>query len=839
MAARAWPENDTIGICSFWVHALSRATILRHAIKADKSEAHSLLEFELRGANGVMTQLVALPDGTELSGDYTIRRVLGAGGFGITYLADETALSRSVSIKEYFPADFAIRDVHAAVPRSKDCTSDYAWGLDRFLEEAQTLARFNHPHIVKVHRIFRANGTAYMVLHFEEGQSLKSWLKALGRAPRQKEIDTILAPLLDALEAIHNTDFLHRDIAPDNIIIRKSGDPVLIDFGAARGELAAHSKTKTVSALVKPGYSPYEQYAESSRQQGPWTDIYALAATLYHAITGKRPPDSPSRMLKDEMVPVRDAALSSYRSGFLDALQRGLTLAIDGRPQSIAAWRGPLLAPDPEKPGLMARMRERTEVRRGADKAAAAREPVTHTHVPPPPDAPGPKGGLLDFVDALKQPKAAAPTPNAKGTPAASNAKPAAADAKANAKTKKKLAAVAAATPPAKGAADGAAKALVKQPSGRRRTRPNPDVARSSGMMRGLKTRVAIAAAMGIAFFAFNDHIARVFSTPASGITTGITTGTIATGETPRTRVEALVQSAEFKAHDGVIERIALSGDGRLIITLGHDNILKIWAADGHALQGVILLTDGPATSLAVRNNRAVVAHVDGSVGVYDLDTRNRLYRFKRNDSTVWSVAFAGSQDRIAAAGQDWAVALWQTSSDAAPETLLQGHENAVQTLAVDPSGRQLASGGADRSVKLWNLETGNVRRTLRNNSDFISTLSYSPDGRLLAAGLMDGKIRITSAGSGRLQRIISAHASRITAIAFSAENDLIATAAEDGSVRLRALKRSRQFWSLTGLNSGAKTLAFTNDGTTLLTGGQDGFVRVWSLPESQVAQRN
>jgi WD40 repeat protein/serine/threonine protein kinase len=836
MAARARPENDAIGICSFPVHALSRATILRHAIKADKSEAHSLLSSKRSGANGVMTQLVALPDGTELSGDYTIRRVLGAGGFGITYLADETALSRSVSIKEYFPADFAIRDAQAAVPRSKDCTSDYAWGLDRFLEEAQTLARFNHPHIVKVHRIFRANGTAYMVLHFEEGQSLKSWLKTLGRAPRQKEIDAILAPLLDALEAIHNTDFLHRDIAPDNIIIRKSGDPVLIDFGAARGELAAHSKTKTVSALVKPGYSPYEQYAESSRQQGPWTDIYALAATLYHAITGKRPPDSPSRMLKDEMVPVRDAALSSYRNGFLDALQRGLTLAIDGRPQSIAAWRGALLAPDPEKPGLMARMRERTEVRRGADKAAAGREPVTQTHVPPPPDVPGPKGGLLDFVDALKQPKAAAATPQAKGAPAASPGKVTpAADAKANAKNKKKSAASAAATPPAKVAADVAAKAGGKQPSGRRRTRPNPDVARSSGMMRGLKTRVAIAAAMGIALFAFNDQIARVLSTPASGITTG----TIATGETPRTRIEALTQSSEFKAHDGVIERIALSGNGRLIITLGHDNIVKIWAADGHALQGVILLTDGPATSLAVRNNRAVIGHVDGSVGVYDLETRNRLYRFKRNDSTVWSVAFAGSEDRIAAAGQDSTVALWQTASEATPETLLQGHDNAVQTLAVDPSGRQLASGGADRSVKLWNLETGNVRRTLRNNSDFISTLSYAPDGRLLASGLMDGKIRITSASSGRLQRIISAHATRVTAIAFSAENDLIASAAEDGTVKLRALKRSRQFWSLTGLNSGAKTLAFTNDGTTLLTGGQDGFVRVWSLPDSQVAQRN
>ena len=161
-----------------------------------------------------MTNLIALPDGTELVGDYRISRVLGAGGFGITYLADELALSRSVSIKEYFPADFATRAAtQEAAPRSQDCASDYRWGLDRFIDEAKTLAKFTHPNIVRVYRYFRANNTGYMVLHFEEGQSLRDWLKGLGRAPRQKELDAIVPPLLDALELIHDADFLHRDIA--------------------------------------------------------------------------------------------------------------------------------------------------------------------------------------------------------------------------------------------------------------------------------------------------------------------------------------------------------------------------------------------------------------------------------------------------------------------------------------------------------------------------------------------------------------------------------------------------------------------------------------------------
>ena len=197
------------------------------------------------------SNLLALPDGTMLVGDFKLQRVLGAGGFGITYLADEMALARLVTIKEYFPADFAARRATNASPRSQEVAGDYQWGLDRFIEEAQTLARFDHPNVVRVHRYFRANNTAYMVLHFEEGGSFKSWLRGLKRAPRQAELDTMVAPLLDALEIIHKANFLHRDIAPDNIMVRRDGSPVLIDFGSARGQIASHSRT--VSALVKPG----------------------------------------------------------------------------------------------------------------------------------------------------------------------------------------------------------------------------------------------------------------------------------------------------------------------------------------------------------------------------------------------------------------------------------------------------------------------------------------------------------------------------------------------------------------------------------------------------------
>ena len=290
------------------------------------------------------TNLLALPDGTELVGDYRIKRVLGAGGFGITYLADETALARLVTIKEYFPADFAARSATSdASPRSQDCAEDYKWGLERFIEEAQTLARFVHPNIVRVYRYFRANNTGYMVLHFEEGGSFKAWLKGLKRAPRQPELDQIVAPLLDALEMVHKGDFLHRDIAPDNIIIRKDGSPVLIDFGSARGEIASHSKT--VSALVKPGYSPYEQYATTSASRGRGPTSTRSAPRSITRCRGKRPPDAPSRMVNDEYVPAREAALSSYRPTFLAAIDKALqargrrAAAVDRRMARARCWR--------------------------------------------------------------------------------------------------------------------------------------------------------------------------------------------------------------------------------------------------------------------------------------------------------------------------------------------------------------------------------------------------------------------------------------------------------------------------------------------------------------------
>ncbi|HXF67737.1 MAG TPA: serine/threonine-protein kinase, partial [Burkholderiales bacterium] len=231
--------------------------------------------------------------------EYRLEAVLGAGGFGMTYLGWDTHLEKHVAIKEYLPVELAVRALDGSVvPVTTEHEYNYRWGLERFILEARTLAKFSHPHIVRVMRYFEANATGYMVMDYERGESLNLRL-GRGPAPDEAQLEAILLPLLDGLQAVHEAGFLHRDIKPSNIFIRESGGPVLLDFGAARQAIGG--ATKSLTSVLTPGYAPLEQYSSDGRQ-GPWSDIYALAGVLYRALTGENPPDAVSRM-KNDPVP--------------------------------------------------------------------------------------------------------------------------------------------------------------------------------------------------------------------------------------------------------------------------------------------------------------------------------------------------------------------------------------------------------------------------------------------------------------------------------------------------------------------------------------------------------
>ena len=281
----------------------------------------------------------ALPNGTRLH-EFEITQRIGEGGFSVVYLAQDHSLDRKVALKEYMPGSLASRvSITQIRPRSEQYRETFEAGLKSFINEARLLARFDHPALVKVYRFWEANGTAYLVMPLYDGTTLKTAVRNMPQRPDEAWLLALLAPLTAALNVIHDEHCYHRDIAPDNVmLLADGGKPLLLDFGAARRVIG--DMTQALTVILKPGYAPVEQYAEvPGMKQGPWTDVYALAATVYWAVTGKTPPAAVGRIVSDEYQPLARAAAGRYSARFLEAVDRALSVMPDARTQTIAAFR--------------------------------------------------------------------------------------------------------------------------------------------------------------------------------------------------------------------------------------------------------------------------------------------------------------------------------------------------------------------------------------------------------------------------------------------------------------------------------------------------------------------
>lgn len=273
---------------------------------------------------------------------YTIKKILGQGGFGITYLAEDNNLHQNVAIKEFLPIEMAVRDQSSSVhPVSGEYGAQFTWGLERFQKEAQTLAKFKHPNIVRVFSVFSENNTAYMVMEYEHGKAMDELLKNK-KTLSEAKLKEIILPILDGLKQVHAAGFIHRDIKPANIFIRNDGTPVLLDFGSARQSFG--EQTRTLTAMVSPGFAPFEQYVSKSDKQGPWTDIYGIAATMYRAIIGRSPAEAMDRSEslldneKDSIITASYIKPEGYSPTLLAAIDHGLAFKSENRPQSVSDW---------------------------------------------------------------------------------------------------------------------------------------------------------------------------------------------------------------------------------------------------------------------------------------------------------------------------------------------------------------------------------------------------------------------------------------------------------------------------------------------------------------------
>ncbi len=291
-----------------------------------------------------------LPVGSRLQ-EFIVEGVIGMGGFGIVYQANDTLLHRTVAIKEYMPAALASRgDANTVSVHSASYAQDFDTGKATFIDEARMLARFKHPALIEVFRFWEQNQTAYMATPFYQGRTLKEHLRALPDLPDETALKLILLPVLDALEHMHREQVYHRDISPDNILVLEDGTPILLDLGAARRIEADHAQTFTV--LVKPGYAPIEQYAgDASNLQGPWTDIYGWGASAYFSLIGKPPPPAASRVMNDSATRLVDIRPHGFSHDFLAAIDAALAVRPDDRPQNVAALKVLLALKTHAQPG--------------------------------------------------------------------------------------------------------------------------------------------------------------------------------------------------------------------------------------------------------------------------------------------------------------------------------------------------------------------------------------------------------------------------------------------------------------------------------------------------------
>lgn len=291
-----------------------------------------------------VTHVDALPPGTRLA-EFEIRGLLGVGGFGLVYRAYDTSLLRTVAIKEYMPAALAARlgDTTVSVRSSAD-QKTYQTGLQSFIAEARLLAQFDHPSLVKVYRFFEANNTAYMVMPLYSGMTLKEARSLMVAPPPEEWLRSVLWSVLQGLHVLHRNDTLHRDVSPDNIFLQDVGPPVLLDLGAARRAIT--DKSHKVTAVLKVNYAPIEQFAESDDlKQGPWTDLYALAAVIYSCLRNDPPMPATVRVVRDSQPSVRSVVATvkehfglSYSEEFVRTVQHALSVQPADRPQSLAAF---------------------------------------------------------------------------------------------------------------------------------------------------------------------------------------------------------------------------------------------------------------------------------------------------------------------------------------------------------------------------------------------------------------------------------------------------------------------------------------------------------------------
>jgi len=717
----------------------------------------------------------ALPVNSRLE-EYVIQSVLGIGGFGITYLARDTRLGSLVALKEYFPHAYAQRDSTRTIrPNSGGDTGDaenYRWGLQEFLKEARALAQFKHTNIVRVLRFLEANGTAYMAMEYEEGESLSGFLARHGGFLNEPLLLNVFLPVLNGLQAVHDAGLLHLDIKPDNIYLRRSGVPMLIDFGSTRQRTTANRSQKVA---LTPGYAALEQYPGHG-DLGPGADVYSMSATLYRCITGQEPVDARERvnglnkLHVDPLVPATRFERPAYSRHIRECVDAGLQLKSENRPPSASALQSGLMgksmnaATHPKsnasifssgqgfiglftgKEGKKRRIIPRGPIERLLVFSVFAAVLLLVTirglhatgHL-----AEGEEYEYLErflvvsiqsgkqatrFVEenilGVKRAPEYTPPPSQTVVRVAPAPKPADENPVPVFDSGKSLVSTISLTAPAVSLAflrDGAMLAVALD-DGSIHLRNT-----ASGAL--VRTYVA-ALGMPGAVAASPDGQRLAFSAANYTIQIWDVGKNIFLGELP--------------GHLDAVIALAFSPDGQQLASVSRDQTAVLWdVASGQMLRDLSKPATEPlALAFAPDGNRLAISDAAGGIHYWQLADLREIAYVPTRDQPVAALAYSPDGRWFALGGEQAFLSLWEVSGKSADRVLTQVPDT-VHALAFSPDSKWLIVAGSDASLQLWGVETASLVQHYEGGNHQTYTLALTSDGQRIAAAGDDNKLTL------------------------------------------------------------------------------------------------